>query len=154
MGIARMTPAINVREKVARLESALENVPQVDCPVRHYFAPGLFAREITIPAGTCLVGAVHKTENLAVLSAGRLRLVTDNGTVEISAPYTLTVKPGQKNAAVAMDTAVWTNFFPNPDNETDLEKLVTRLCESSLSDMLGGGTNRQLAANKAAQLEN
>ena len=73
-----MTPAIDTR--VARLETALNALPQVDCPVRHYFAPGLFAREITIPAGTCLVGAVHKTENLAVLSAGRLRLVTEVGT--------------------------------------------------------------------------
>ena len=149
-----MTPDIAIRAKVDRLQDALNAVPQVDCPVRHYFAPGLFAREITIPAGTCLVGAVHKTENLAVLSAGRLRLVTDAGTVEITAPHVMTVRVGVKNAAVAMETAVWTNFFPNPDNETDLEKLVARLSESTLSDLLGGATNQQLTANKAAELEN
>lgn len=146
-----MTPAIDAR--VERLQEALNAVPQVDCPVRHYFAPGLFAREITIPAGTCLVGAVHKTENIAVLSAGRILLMTDGGPVEITAPHILTVKPGQKNAAVAVEKAVWTNFFPNPDNETDIEKLVIKLTESVASDLLGGATNQQLQADKPAELE-
>lgn len=147
-----MTPALASRERVERLQAAMNNVPQVDCPVRHYFAPGVFAREITIPAGTCLVGAVHTTENLAVLSAGRLRIVTDSGTVELAAPHVLTVRPGQKNAAVALETAVWTNFFPNPDNETDLNKLVARFTQSTASELLGGASNLQLAANPAAQL--
>lgn len=149
-----MTPAIDTRARVERLQEALNAVPQVDCPVRHYFAPGLFAREITIPAGTCLVGAIHTTENLAILSAGRLRLVTDGGTVEIAAPYTLTVRPGQKNAALALETSVWTNFYPNHDNEASLETLAERFTESTLSDLLGGATNQQLAANRAAELEN
>jgi len=147
-----MTPALETRARVERLQDALNTVPQVDCPVRHYFAPGLFAREITIPAGTCLVGAVHKTQNLAVLSVGRLRLVTDDGVIEVSAPAMLTVRAGVKNAAVAIETAVWTNFFPNPDDETDLEKLVTRFTESTASELLGGASNLQLAANQAAQL--
>jgi hypothetical protein len=148
-----MTPVISTRERVERLQEAMNAAPQVDCPVRHYFAPGLFAREITIPAGTCLVGAVHRTENLAVLSSGRLRLVTDDGVIEVSAPAVLTIRAGVKNAALAIETAVWTNFFPNTDNENDIEKLVTRLTESTSGDLLGGKTNQQLAANKAAELE-
>lgn len=135
-----------MREKVKRLEAVLAEQPQVDCPVRHYFAPGMYAREIRIPKGTALVGAVHKTENLAVLSAGRLRLVTDSGTVEIAAPHTLTVKPGQKNCAVALEDAVWTNFFPT--DETDPDKLVEILSESKASELLGGPDNVQLIKNR------
>jgi hypothetical protein len=135
-----------MRERVVRLEKGLESQPQVDCPVRHYFAPGMYAREIRIPKGTVLVGAVHKTENLAVLSAGRLQLVTDSGTVEISAPHTLTVKPGQKNAALALEDAVWTNFFPT--DETDPDKLVEILTESKACELLGGPENKQLIANR------
>lgn len=140
---------IPMRERVNRLEEALNGVPQVDCPVRHYFAPGLYAREITIPKGTVLTGAIHKTENLAVLSAGRLQLVTDTGTVEVCAPHTLTVMPGQKNAALALEDSVWTNFFPT--EETDTDKLVEILTESKACDLLGGTENKQLAANKAAE---
>ena len=138
-----------MQERVKSLEQAMRDVPQVDCPVRHHFAPGMYAREITIPAGTVLTGAVHKTENMAVLSAGRLRLVTDDGTVEISAPHIIHVKAGMKNAALALETAVWTNFFPT--DETDPEKLVELLTESKACDLLGGSKNLQLIANSAAE---
>lgn len=139
------------RQKIDRLERALSEVPQVDCPVRHYFAPGLYAREITIPAGTALVGAVHRVDNLAVLSAGRLRLVVDGKAVEVAAPYVMACRAGIKNAAVALEDAVWTNFLPNPTNEDDTGKLAEMFTESKASDLLGGSTNKQLAANKAAE---
>lgn len=139
------------REKVERLERELNKVPQVDCPIRHYFSPGLYAREITIPAGTALVGAVHTHDSLVILSAGCMKLVTDLGVIVISAPHTLNCKAGAKNAAVALDTSVWTNIFPNLDNETDTDKLAERYTESKASDLLGGSTNHQLAANKAVE---
>jgi len=144
------------RSNIETIEAALKTQPQVDCPVRHYFAPGLFAREFTIPVGgelVAVVGAVHKTENLAVLSKGRMILATVNGPIEISAPHTLTVRPGDKNAAVALETCVWTNFFPNPDNETNIDVLIERLSESLATDLIGGATNKQLTANKAAEME-
>lgn len=149
-----LTTSASHRAKVEQVERALMNVPQIDCPVRHYFAPGMYAREITIPAGAALIGAVHKTDNLVVLSAGRLSLATESGPIEIAAPCTMLCKAGSKNAAVALETAVWTNFLPNPTNETDLDALVEVFTESKASELLGGADNKQLAANKAAgQLE-
>lgn len=145
-----LSPLASMRARVENLETALLGVPQVDCPIRHHFAPGIYAREITIPKGTVLTGAIHKRESLVVLSAGRLRLVTDGGTVEISAPHTMTCKAGAKNAALAMEDSVWTNFFAT--EETDPDKLVEILTESKASDLLGGGTNPQLAASKAAEI--
>jgi hypothetical protein len=141
-----------MRAKVDRLEQALYGVPQVDCSVRHYFAPGMYAREITIPAGTVLTGAVHKMTNLAVLSKGRMLLATEGGAIEIQAPHTLTVHPGAKNAATAIEDCVWTNFLPNPTNETDVDKLVEVFTESKAADLIGGAQNVQLAANKAAEM--
>lgn len=140
---------MSMLEKVNSLERDMRSAPQVDCPVRHYFAPGMYAREIRIPAGTVLTGAIHKTENLVVLSAGRLQLVTDSGVVEICAPHTMTCHPGTKNAALALEDSVWTNFFPT--TETDLDKLVELLTESKACELLGGSENKQLAANIAAK---
>ncbi|WP_291518414.1 hypothetical protein [Acidovorax sp.] len=125
-------------------------LPQTECPVRHHFAPGVYAREITIPKDTVLVGVVHKRDNLVVLSAGRLRLVTDDGTVEIAAPHTLLCKAGAKNAAVALEDSVWTNFFAT--DETDTDKLVELLTEATAEELLGGAKNKQLAANRAAEI--
>jgi len=145
--LQRVVPA---RERVDRLEAAMLALPQTECPVRHHFAPGVYAREITIPKDTVLVGVVHKRDNLVVLSAGRLRLVTDDGTVEIAAPHTLLCKAGAKNAAVALEDSVWTNFFAT--DETDTDKLVELLTEATAEELLGGAKNKQLAANRAAEI--
>lgn len=146
-------PSDTLRERVTRLQNSMDNVPQVDCPVREYFAPGLYAREITIPKGTTLVGAIHKAESIVVLSKGSLRLVTEDGWVDITAPHTRICKPGAKNAATAIEDSVWTNFFAT--TETDPVKLVELLTFSKASELIGGSENKQLAANKAAaQLEN
>jgi hypothetical protein len=137
------------QSKLEKLENAIATVPQIDCPVRHHFAPNVYAREITIPKGTVLTGAVHKVQNLAVLSQGKLQLVTDDGTVIISAPHILTVMPGTKNAAYALEDSVWTNFFAT--DETDVDKLVELLSESKASELLGGKDNKQLIANSAVE---
>ncbi len=152
-GMSRIKKRRALLERTHRLECALLDVPQVDCPVRHYFSPGVYAREITLTKGTVLVGAVHKTENLAVLSKGRLLLATETGPVEICAPYTLTVKAGAKNTATALEDSVWTNFLFNPTDEKDVEKLVEIFTESKACELLGGAENKQLLANKFKELE-
>lgn len=135
-----------MRERVHVLETALNDMPQAECPVRHHFAPGMYAREITIPQGVVLVGAVHKTDNLVVLSKGKLQLVTEEGTTIIEAPHTLMCKAGAKNAALALEESVWTNFFPT--TETDPDKLVELLTESTADELLGGTKNAQLLRNE------
>lgn len=151
--ITRGRPTLSMRQKVDRLEQAMQNVEPVDCPVRHYFAPGLYAREITIPKGTAVVGAVHKTENLIVVSLGRLQIVTGDGTKEVIAGETIVCKPGMKNAVVALEDSRWTNFLPNPTNETDPDKLTEVFTHSKASELLGGSENMQLLAHKARELE-
>ena len=139
--------------KVQALERSMLGQPPVDCPIKHHFAPGMYAREITIPKGTAVVGAVHKTENLVVLSKGRLRIVSDENTIEVEAPCTLTCKPGAKNAVYALEDSVWTNFFPT--TETDPDKLVEILTFSKSTELLGGADNAQRIAFAERQaLEN
>ncbi len=127
----------------------MEALPQVDCPIRHHFAPGIYAREISIPAGTVVVGVVHKTDNLIIVSMGRLRIVTDEGTAEVCAGDTFTCKAGTKNAVLALENSRWTNLLPNPDNITDTAQLVELFTFAKETELLGGANNKQLAANAA-----
>ena len=73
----------DTRNKVERLETALESFPQVECPVWHHFAPGLYARKMLIPKGTVLTGAVHKTEHLCIVS-GDIEVTTEEGVKRIT----------------------------------------------------------------------
>ena len=143
-----MTTALqepSVREKVERLERTIEAMPQVACPVRHYFVPGMYAREMTIPAGVVLTGAVHKTEHLSTISAGRIMVQTDDGALEIKAPCTFVSKPGAKRAGYALETTVWTTYHAT--ETTDLDALVEELTESTAAELLGGPMNKQLLAS-------
>ena len=134
-------PVRTARERVDALEQSMLSVPQSTVGIREFFAPGLYFREMTVKKGDVVVGAVHRAESIVVLSVGRLRLVTDDGTIEISAPHIRTCKPGTKNAAYALEDSVWTNQFDTI--ETDPEKLAALLTESTLAEMVGGGENKQ-----------
>lgn len=146
--IARDTEA--VRAQVNQLEAQLLTMPQVDCPVRHIFASGMYAREMTIPAGTVITGAVHKTQHITILSKGRIQVLREEGVIEMTAPSTFISSPGTKNAVHVIEEAVWTTFHPNPDDERDLDVLVPRYTTSTNADLLG---NRQLAHNPKTALE-
>lgn len=137
---------LSSRQKVEALEDEIAKFPQVECPVRHYFAPGLYAREMTIPAGVVLTGAVHKTEHLSTVSAGRIMVDNGEGAVEIAAPFTFVSKPGAKRAGFALETTVWTTYHPT--DTTDLDQLAEELTESTNAELLGGPSNKQLLANK------
>lgn len=138
-------PLERERLKVEKAERLLETLPQVDCPVTHHFAPGVYMREMFIPAGVMLTGAVHKTEHLTMLVKGRLLLVNGGGGSEVVAPATLLSLAGIKRAGYAMEDSIVMTIHAT--NETDPDKLVSELTESTASELLGGAENRQLAVS-------
>jgi hypothetical protein len=151
----RVTPSVSFsmteREKVLRLERALTTLPQVECPVWHHFAPGLYARKMLIRKGTVLTGAVHKTEHLCIIS-GDIEVSTDDGMKRITAAHAIiTSKPGAKRAGYAHEDTYWTTVHAT--DETDLEKLVEELTESTAQELLGGVDNKQLIANGLKELK-
>lgn len=91
------------------------------CPVKHHFAPGLYAREIFIPAGHVVVGKIHRHAHVNTISKGRVVVATEFGTHELVAPVTFVSQPGTKRAVVAQEDTIWTTYHPT--NETDLEKI-------------------------------
>jgi len=96
-------------------------MPQVELPVKHIFSPGVYARELTIYAGCVLTGAVHKYEQLNILSSGTMRLLTDDGFKDISAPFTCVSPAGTKRIALAITDCVWTTILATSD--TDVESI-------------------------------
>ena len=153
MSVANQTSLekITPDSAVYALESAICNLPQVVFPLVHHFSKGLYAREMTIPAGGIAVGAVHKTEHLATISAGTIMIMTDEGVKTLSAPCTFKSNAGIKRAAYALSETVLTTYHVT--NETDLDKLVEELCTSTNDELVGGKNNLQLIANKKMELK-
>lgn len=122
------------RAGIMALESAMLDMPdeQVEIETTHHFAPGLYAREIFIPAGTALVGKIHKTHHINVVARGHITVVTEEGTRELFAPSVFVAAPGTKRAGFAHEDTVWITFHPS--TETDLLKLEDQLISPSFEE--------------------
>lgn len=91
------------------------------CPITHHFAPGLYAREIFIPAGVLIIGKIHRHAHVNTISKGKVVVATEFGLQELVAPITFVSKPGTKRAVVAQEDTIWTTYHPT--EETDLAKI-------------------------------
>jgi hypothetical protein len=120
--------ALTVAEKhhkIYSFENALFELPEdeqikpEDVPVVHYFTPGLYCREIYMPAGVTLTSKIHKTEHLFIISKGRCTVATEHGTMELEAPYTGITKPGTKRALVIHEDTIWTTMHATDLTDVD-----------------------------------
>jgi len=109
------------------------SLPSSSCPVKDVFAPGVYAREMSIPKGVLLMGKLHRTEHINVISKGRLKVLTENGVVEIVAPYTFVSGTGTQRLGYALEDTVWTTFHPTI--ETDLAKIEALVVAEDYSDI-------------------
>lgn len=102
---------VDHRSAVAKLEASMLQLPQAECPVKHYFGPGVYIREVTIPADTLAIGHEQRFEHVNILLKGIVILVGDDGElIELRAPMTYVGKPGRKTGYVVEET-VWQNVY-------------------------------------------
>jgi hypothetical protein len=110
---------------VAAVEAALARLPQLDMPVRHFFLPGLFARELTIPAGTLLTGRRYLVPHLFMVSAGQITVWGDGvAPAVLEAPFTAHGSPGTRRIGYAHRETVCTTILVHPSKERDPDKVL------------------------------
>ena len=100
-------PVEGLREKVAVMEKLLTTMPQTAMLSRAHFAPGLFAKELHIPAGTVIVGKVHLAGHLNFLMEGEITVFNGKGMLRLKAPCILESSPGVKRVGFTHSNTVW-----------------------------------------------
>lgn len=108
-------------DQIKRLEAAIAEHEQVEMPVNHYFAAGMYGREVHIPAGTVVVGKMHRHEHLMVMTKGDATIYTDQGMERVVAPRVWVSQPGTKRVAYIHEDSTFVTFHAT--NETDLAKI-------------------------------
>lgn len=92
-------------------EKAMLSLPQVSCPVTHYFGPGICIREVSMAAGTLAIGHRQKFEHMNIMLKGKVLMIGDDGKEKILvAPLLFVGKPGRKVGYVLEDV-VWQNVY-------------------------------------------
>lgn len=117
-----------VFENMDELEAAMFQHPQLEIIPVHRFADGVYAREITIPAGALVTGKIHRTRHLNIVSKGCISVWTAGEEVRrITAPFAFVAEPGTRRIGYAHEDTVWTTVHAS--QETDLDKLEAELIE-------------------------
>lgn len=112
-----------IRNGIFAIQDYMKTLPSrlEDCVVVHRFAPGCYAREMTIPKGVLIIGKIHRHAHLNIISKGKVSVITEFGPMHFEAPHTFVSDVGTKRVVFAEEETVWTTIHPT--EETDLEKI-------------------------------
>lgn len=130
-----------LRDQIVALEQEMLAMPehQIEIVPRHYFAHGLYAREITIPKGAVLTGKIHLFEHINIISKGDISVMTDDGVRRITAPATIVSKPGIKRVGWAHEETVWTTVHACEVQDGDeAERLLVVDTFEQFERLMGG----------------
>ena len=121
------------REKVLQLQNEMVSLEQVECPVNHHFSGDSYAREITLPAGSLVVGKIHRHAHVNVISKGECIVLTESGVKHLKAPLTFVSEPETKRIVYSVSEVVWTTIHVT--KETDLVKIEEYVISPSYNDL-------------------
>jgi len=139
------------KKEVTKAENYLLNLPQVELPVKHYFVNGLYARELFIPKGTILTGAIHKTEHLCVMT-GDIEIRSEQCGGRYTGYQMFVSTPGVKRIGYALEDTTFTTLHPTDETDiSELEKLLVVQTYEEYEQYLlvnEGNTNQQIEAGE------
>ena len=130
--------SLNSREKIVNFEKALINIADgvniegdgkkivrdgKIAPIKHAFTDGVYIRQMDMPKGNAVIGAIHKHLHVWFLLTGHVTIATENNTEDYIAPCYVISQPGTKRVIIANEDSIFVNIHKNPSNTRDLDKL-------------------------------
>lgn len=117
------------REAIEKLQAALTKMPQeTSIRTSHYFADGMYCRELWRPAGCLIVGKVHRKEHFYIVASGEVTVTGEGKPPErIVGPRVIVSAPGTKRAVLAHTDA--TCITVHRTDSTDVEVIELELVE-------------------------
>jgi len=104
-----------------------------EMPLRHFFSEGVYAREIFIPKGTLVIGKIHKTSHVNIISKGKVTVKTQFLTADYEAPYTFISPIGTQRVVYAHEDTIWTTIHAT--EETDPGKIEDDIIAKSYDEL-------------------
>ena len=115
------------KEQIERLQSQMAAMPQAELLTEHSFSPGMYLRKVFRPAGTLIVGKVHKEPHFFLCVKGEIIAWTEGGMKHLYAGDVLESKPGTKRVTLAVTDAIGITIHRT--DKTNLDEIETELIE-------------------------
>ena len=123
--LAHVVPS---REQIEQLQAEMVKMPQADLQTEHYFSEsGMYCRKVFRPAGTLIVGKVHKHHHLFLCAMGEIIAWTENGMKRLQAGDVVESNPGTKRVTLAVSDAIGITIHRT--DKTDLDEIEAELVE-------------------------
>ena len=114
--------ALPTRAQIVDLQNAMiDSGLAVKLPEpTHFFAKGMYMRELTVPAGIRLVGKIHLHEHFLIVTKGKAEVISEFGRETVEAGH-LSISPaGVKRVVVALEDTQFVTIHLNREDSQDL----------------------------------
>lgn len=128
-----------IHQVVDKLQVAISQEPQTECPVKHFFLPKMYIRTIVMPAGIVAISKIHNSYHPYRVIKGKYAVYNceDDFLGAIEAPYMGVTKPGARRVfQVIEDTTLrtyhhvdWIVGNENNLSEEEKEAIANRIEE-------------------------
>ena len=128
------------REKIDALQAVIMEMPQCqDLPTDHYFNGGMYCRRLWRPAGTMIVGKVHKEPHFFLCAAGEIIAWSETGMRHMMPGDVIESQPGTKRIILALTDAIAINVHKT--DKTDLDEIEADLLEPEPAALFDASNN-------------
>jgi quercetin dioxygenase-like cupin family protein len=118
---------VPTREQIDRLQAEMVKMPQAELETEHFFSPGMYCRRVYRPAGTLIVGKIHKEPHFFMCAKGEIIAWTEAGMRKLQAGDVVESKPGTKRVTLAVTDAI--GITVHRTDKTDLDEIEAELIE-------------------------
>jgi len=143
---------LTAREQIEQLQAEMVKMPQADLQTEHYFSEsGMYCRKVFRPAGTLIVGKVHKHHHLFLCAMGEIIAWTENGMKRLQAGDVVESKPGTKRVTLAVTDAIGVTVHRT--DKTDLDEIEAELVEHDDASMFAVGNKLKSIIGEMQKLQ-
>ena len=119
------------KEQIEKLQAEMVKMPQAELQTEHYFSEGMYCRKLTRPAGTLIVGKVHKKSHFFLCAKGEIIAWTESGMRTLKAGDIIESQPGTKRVTYAISDAI--GITVHKTDKTNLDEIEAELIEPDIT---------------------
>lgn len=132
------------REQIVRLQEAMLPIESKQPEPRHFFAPGMYLRELVVPAGMLMVGKIHKHAHFLMVLKGRAEVISEFGRMVVEAGHISISPAGVKRVVLALEDTQFVTVHVNKTDTEDLEVIEAEHIEPEILGLAGEAAKEKL----------
>jgi len=130
--IEDLEASMKVEIEAGNMEQTIDDCAENNDQADHFFAKDVYARGLWIPAGTVVVGKLHRESRVCIVASGSCTFVNEFERQVVQAPWVGEFKAGSKTAVFAHSDTYW--IACHGTDITDPDELVEELVSPDHED--------------------